>query len=197
VRGLVEAARTDRALIERLFRENCALRRENDRLARYRRLACVDALTGLSNRRGFDERIAAELSRAARTGAPLSLVYMDLDDFKLLNDGAGHLAGDRALEWVGRFLEDTIRTSDVACRIGGDEFAVILPDTDPTGAVLTMDRIRDTLAAHPAAPILPDGRPLGISQGAATCPDDGTTMAALLARADLRMFDDKAAKRAA
>lgn len=194
---MVEAARTDRALIERLFRENCALRRENERLARYRHLACLDALTGLANRRGFDERLVSELSRSDRAESQLSLVFVDLDRFKVLNDGLGHLAGDRALEWVGRFLQATIRTSDIACRIGGDEFAIILPDTDRTGAAQMIDRLRERIATDPTAPRLPDGERMGISLGSATAPDDGTTAATLLARADLRMFDDKSKKHAA
>lgn len=197
VRGLVEAARTDRGLIERLFRENCALRRENARLARYEALACQDALTQLGNRRRFDERLAAELARATRSYAPLSLLYIDLDRFKSLNDGAGHVAGDEALAWVGRFLARSIRTSDVACRIGGDEFGILLPDTDEDGAFLMADRLKSALIASPDAPRLPDGGRIELSIGTATAPEDGITADALLARADVRMFDDKARSHAA
>ncbi len=197
VRGLVEAARTDRGLIERLFRENCALRRENARLARYEALACQDALTGLGNRRHFDERLASELARATRSYAPLSLLFIDLDRFKALNDGAGHVAGDEALAWVGRFLGSTIRTSDVACRTGGDEFGILLPDTDADGATLMADRLRVALEGACDAPHLPDGTRIDLSIGTATAPEDGTTPDALLARADVRMFDDKANRDAA
>lgn len=194
---MIEAARTDRALIEQLYRENCALRRENQRLRRYESLACTDALTGLGNRRFFDERLAAELSRASRAETPLSVVFVDLDHFKSINDGAGHAAGDEALAWVGAFLQRTVRASDLACRIGGDEFGVILPDTDPDGADMMADRLRTALARALDAPILPSGARLELSIGVATTPEDGTTTAELLERADIRMFDDKAKNHAA
>ncbi len=197
VRGLVEAARTDRALVERLFQENCLLRRENARLSRYERLACVDALTGLLNRRGFDERIQAELSRSGRVYAPISLVFIDLDRYKSINDASGHLAGDSALEWMGRFLAETFRASDVACRLGGDEFAIILPDTDPAGAQMMVDRLAHALESRNDAPRLPDGSVLGWSIGASTSPDDGTGASVLFEAADRRMYEDKARRTAA
>ncbi len=193
VRGLVEASRTDRGLIERLFRENCALRRENARLQRFETLACQDALTQLGNRRHFDDRLASELARAQRSYAPLSVLFIDLDRFKSINDGAGHVAGDEALAWMGRFLAGAIRTSDVACRIGGDEFGILLPDTDAEGAELMAERLKAALDAALDAPRMPDGTRISLSIGVATAPEDGVAPATLLGRADSRMYDDKAA----
>src|SRR5438093_2229103 len=94
-----------------------------------RRLADLDALTGLHNRRFFHETLARECSRAHRYERRLSLIVFDLDDFKEVNDRIGHLAGDAALAEAAERVRDVVRTADIACRVGGDEFAVILPES--------------------------------------------------------------------
>ncbi|MBN9163199.1 MAG: diguanylate cyclase [Myxococcales bacterium] len=106
-------------------------------------LATTDALTGLANRRRFDEQIAAEVARAARTGAPLSLVFCDVDHFKRYNDRYGHQRGDACLVEVARALDGVVRRpADLAARYGGEEFALVLPDTGQEGAANLVERLR-------------------------------------------------------
>jgi two-component system cell cycle response regulator len=104
--------------------------------------AQIDALTGLRNRAYLDERLLAEEQQALRTGRPLSLVMMDLDHFKSLNDTFGHPFGDLVLQRVGDFITRAIRPYDVACRYGGEELALILPDTNLADAVTVAERVR-------------------------------------------------------
>lgn len=105
--------------------------------------AASDGLTGVSNRRHFDERLAQELQRAQREGEPVSLLLVDVDHFKRYNDTLGHLAGDECLVQIAQILQANVRRStDVVSRYGGEEFAVILPNTDPTGAWERAEAIR-------------------------------------------------------
>lgn len=104
--------------------------------------AQVDGLTGLYNRAYFDQRWREELQRANRSGQPLSLALIDLDQFKGINDTYGHSAGDEVLTALASMIQRTLRAGDIACRFGGEEFVVILPDTTPKHAALLCDRIR-------------------------------------------------------
>jgi two-component system cell cycle response regulator len=123
---------------------------ENARLfTQVRRLAIVDDLTGLSNRRYFFERLGQELRRSQRYGRPLSLVMLDIDRFKDYNDRYGHLAGDEVLRRVGEVLRRHSRDVDVPARYGGDEFGLILPETDAGAAARQAERIRNAVAQHP------------------------------------------------
>ncbi len=110
-------------------------------------LADTDGLTGCLNRRAFHDRLAVEIDRAVRHGRPLCLVVADIDDFKAVNDNFGHPIGDEALALVGRALCSELRSSDVAGRLGGDEFGVILADTALDGAETQARRIGQTLDA--------------------------------------------------
>ncbi|MGE4543761.1 MAG: diguanylate cyclase [Pedobacter sp.] len=110
------------------------------------RIALSDGLTGLFNRAYFDATISQELARCARRGLPLTLLMVDLDHFKKINDTYGHLAGDKALEAVGQVLSAMSRTSDTVCRFGGEEFAIILPETTNANAVIVAERIRKKIA---------------------------------------------------
>src|SRR5947209_3245442 len=116
-------------------------------------VARTDPLTGLLNRRGFEELIETELERSRRSGSPLSLIVGDLDHFKRLNDRHGHAAGDSALERLSLILQTAKRRIDTAARIGGEEFAVILPDSDRHAAFILAERmrreVRETFAHEP------------------------------------------------
>ncbi len=121
-------------------------------------LSLTDALTGLANRRAFDDKLAQELARAQRSESSLALLMIDVDHFKRYNDHYGHPAGDKVLKSLGQSLKETLRhPPDVAARIGGEEFAVLLPETDVTGALITAERIRHKLSAlaieHADSPI--------------------------------------------
>src|SRR3954451_4609643 len=161
------------------------LRHRNGRLiTQLEESARVDGLTGHLNRRGFEERFSQELARAKRSGERFSVVIGDLDAFKAVNDGFGHQAGDRALEAVGRCLSDGKRVSDEVARIGGEEFAAILPDTDEHGAYLFADRLRARVAD--ACRTLPGG--LTISLGVATFPQHGHEGDSLVRAADQALY---------
>ncbi len=120
-----------------------ALASHNERLVkRLASEATVDPLTGVLNRRGFDERLQVELARAIRHGSTLAVVTLDIDHFKGVNDEHGHEVGDRVLTWIGSLLETQLRASDVPARFGGEEFVILLPDTDAAGARTIADRLR-------------------------------------------------------
>lgn len=123
-------------------------------------LAGVDGLTGLANRRSFDDRLAAEWRRALRSGAPLSMLLIDIDHFKQFNDSLGHMGGDKCLSAVARTIAESLqRSGDVAARYGGEEFVVILPDTDNEGAAMVAEKIRanveERAIRHPTSKVSP------------------------------------------
>jgi diguanylate cyclase (GGDEF)-like protein len=122
-------------------------RRNEVLLARLADEARTDPLTGLLNRRGFDEHAARELAHASRAGQPIALATFDLDHFKAINDRWGHVVGDRVLVHMARVLTDESRRIDVAARLGGEEFAVLMPGSDQAGAEAFAERVRRALAA--------------------------------------------------
>lgn len=113
------------------------------------RKAQIDGLTGLWNRRHFDECLAEQIAFAARHELPLSCLLLDIDHFKMINDRYGHPFGDEVLKSVAGTLNDVIRTEDLLCRYGGEEFAVIAPSTPISGAIMLGERIRQTVASRP------------------------------------------------
>ena len=154
-----------------------------------RRLADLDALTGLRNRRYFHEALAREVGRAQRYDRRLALVLLDLDDFKAVNDRIGHLAGDAVLAEAAERVREAVRSADVACRIGGDEFGVIVPEAGVDQAQQLVVRIRRSVASRPVAQA---GR-LRFSAGIAELqPEDDAV--ALFERADEDLYRAKAVK---
>ena len=174
--------------VKDLLRENADLRHELARLEVYRALAYRDELTGLWNRRYFTERLTEELSRSRRQPKRhFSVMMIDVNDLKSINDSYGHPEGDLVLRWVAEFLERSLRTHDVLCRVGGDEFAVILPEIGAVGSAPLLTRLRMALSQAPTdAPFS-----IGLSFGIADYPDDGITCDELVRVADDEMRLDK------
>ncbi len=169
----------------KLEEANARLEEANEKLEA---LAGTDELTGLINRRGFEEHLARELDRAARRKSPLSLLLLDVDWFKNYNDEFGHLAGDEVLHRLALLLRSQARGSDIVARFGGEEFAVILPDTPGEGALVLAERFRETIEAAPWP-----GRGVTASFGISTwnpalSPRDGR---ALLNDADRALYKSK------
>lgn len=176
------------ALLAELEGWQAHLARENETLAHR---AMHDPLTGLANRALLEERLASELKLAAAADTGLALLYIDANRFKETNDRYGHAAGDRLLIEIAARLRGALRQSDLAARVGGDEFAVLVaPPAGPEEAQALAARIRATMTAPL---MLPDGEPIAISisLGAANFPRDGRDSAALLNAADRAMYADK------
>ena len=151
-----------------------------------------DSLTGLYSRRTFDEVFVREIERANRYGKELSVLFLDLDDFKQVNDTFGHLAGDEALEHVARIVMGEIRTIDIASRYGGEEIVVVLPETGKAAAFVVGERIREKVESMKL-----DYKDqiinLTISGGIATLPIDATDSKELIANADIAVYKAKEA----
>lgn len=151
--------------------------------------AATDALTGLYNRRLFEEYFERELNRVRRYGQQLSVVILDLHRLKEVNDRHGHLKGDQTLQLAASTLRKTLRASDSAFRIGGDEFALLLPETDPEQAATLCRRVRSLYESETAP--LQLGVPVTLDYGVAVHPQDGDERDALLRLADERLYQLK------
>ncbi len=155
-----------------------------------RHMAFHDTLTGLANRALFEDRLTHALERFSRRGGGLAVLFVDLDDFKTVNDSLGHAAGDELLGEVGERLRSSLRGADTAARLGGDEFAILLEDIDSTGAALgAARRVLDTL--DPPFRIANRDLTVGASVGVAPALAGGETMADLMRNADLAMYEAK------
>ncbi|MDM0005328.1 GGDEF domain-containing protein [Variovorax sp. J22G73] len=164
-------------------------RRAFDQEHRLARLSVTDTLTGARSRADFLQQAEDAAARARATAAPLTLLYLDIDHFKRLNDAHGHAAGDAVLRGMSGVLQRALRDSDVFGRLGGEEFCVLLPDQGEDGARKLADRLRGLLAAVPR----PDGQ-LTVSAGIASL-RDGESVLQTLHRADLAMLKAKEAGR--
>ncbi len=149
-----------------------------------RRLARTDSLTGLWSRQGFEDRLEHDLAISLRHSTPLTLVYIDVDDFKSINDKFGHAAGDGVLRRIAQVLRAAIRQADSAARLGGDEFALILPETNASGAKQLVGKLADQLKAAMTG----GAQGAGCSIGVVTLRQPGTSMAAIVAAADAVMY---------
>jgi diguanylate cyclase (GGDEF)-like protein len=161
------------------------------RVARAEALSVTDDLTQLYNSRYLSQVLRRETKRASRSGRPLSLLFIDLDGFKAINDTHGHLYGSRALIEAAGLIRLSARETDVVARFGGDEFALILPDTGSEGAAAVGERIRDRINAHSF--LLGDGLNihLTVSVGVATLPDVAASTEGLIQAADEAMYHVK------
>lgn len=196
--GSSQAAEINTQLVQLHEREYLiAVSRDNsERLAleaRLQRLSQLDGLTGLYNRRFFDQQLQSEWRRLRRIGAPLTLLMIDIDHFKAYNDALGHLAGDDALRKVGLILQECLqREGDVACRYGGEEFSIILANTGLEGgehlAARIHERVADLQLPHPASPLGRLSLSIGLAVGEPVSEETPTT---LVARSDQALYRAK------
>ena len=149
--------------------------------------ANTDGLTGLYNHRHFHERLEQEIARGSRFGTTFSLIMLDIDLFKAYNDIYGHLAGDEALRRIGGYISNSIRSIDLAFRYGGEEFAIILPETRLDDAYRVAERIRKTIESQTSSRVIP----ITTSVGIANWPIDGTMKEEIITQADVALYQAK------
>lgn len=182
-------------IVRARIQNHLTLKRQRDQLAN---MSMIDGLTGIANRRRFDDHIEQELRRASRNKAPLSLLLMDIDDFKAYNDTYGHARGDDCLRTVAQEIRNFLRRpSDLVARYGGEEFAVVLPDTPPEAAAMLAEKIRIGIEKlnipHKSARAADH---VTVSIGAGLCrPDEPLTKAQLIEAADKQLYASKRAGR--
>ena len=179
----------ERLGLARTMANEAAMALENARLYDdARKLADRDPLTGFYNHRFLHERLGEEIVRTQRARRSMSMLMLDVDDFKLVNDTFGHLFGDRVLRWTAELIRSTLRASDVPARYGGDEFAIILPETDGDEARRAAERILEAFRDNAFVDELRGPVPIGASIGVATFPADARTATELIAAADEALY---------
>jgi diguanylate cyclase (GGDEF)-like protein/putative nucleotidyltransferase with HDIG domain len=184
-----------RRLLARVSEQTAAVIFNSTRFEQTQHESHTDALTGLANRRSLDRQFQSGLERASRNQGAVSLIVLDLDRLKEINDTYGHEAGDRALRAVGSVLGSTVHEHDLCARFAGDEFVVLLWDTSPEHEARRVRELQNAVAAYPFEPRPGVRVSLSISAGPARFPMDGSTFEELLAAADERMYQDKAGRR--
>jgi diguanylate cyclase (GGDEF)-like protein len=179
----------DDSFVLQVFADHITTAVTNDALYQQ---ASTDTLTGLASRRYLDSRLIDEVEFARRTQTALSLVLIDLDDFKWLNDTHGHQAGDEILRQVGQILRRSVRKFDICGRYGGEEFLLALPETDTPGARVVAENVRERVASEPfldaESPAL-----VTVSLGVATFPHHAPDLHALIGAADAALYRAKRA----
>jgi diguanylate cyclase (GGDEF)-like protein len=185
----LSAAMISNSLSEQIQKSLSNLHRQADQMSK---LAHTDPLTGLSNRRHLFEQLENEFARAQRYRRPFCLLYIDMDGFKAINDQFGHLFGDEILRGSARSMQAVLRATDLIARIGGDEFAVLLPETDLVGAEHVAEKLRKSLAAYGSqlSPSLPS---LTLSVGVGQIGEEDDAIEDILARADKAQYLAKSA----
>lgn len=159
-------------------------------------IANRDALTGLANRRRLEMELERNISFSKRTGQPLAVIMMDLDNFKICNDTAGHLVGDNILRAVASTLRSRVRVTDLVVRWGGDEFCILVPATQPQGAIAAAESLVDAVKEATSAVALPEPlAPPTASAGVACFPEDGEDPHTLILNADAALYQVKATGR--
>lgn len=155
-------------------------------------ISYTDGMTKLHNYRYFEYRLMEEISRSSRNRTGLSLIILDVDNFKNFNDTLGHPAGDDLLRQLARILKETVRDNDIVCRYGGEEFAVILPGVEKDGALILAERLRSRVEKErfPGEEVQPNGK-LTISLGLATLPQDAVNKEDLIRRSDKALYAAK------
>ena len=188
----LSAALISNSLSKQIQKSLANLHRQADQMAK---LAHTDPLTGLSNRRHLFEQLESEFARAQRYRRPFCLLYIDMDGFKAVNDQFGHLFGDEILRGSARAMQAVLRATDLLARIGGDEFAVLLPETDIEGAEHVAVKLRKSLAAYcgQLSPSLPS---LTLSVGVGQISEEDDAIEDILARADKAQYLAKSAGKA-
>jgi diguanylate cyclase (GGDEF)-like protein len=162
------------------------VKRQTRTIEAVQRTAATDPLTGILNRRGFDEAVERELARARRYGRPLALAYLDVRGLKAVNDTDGHLVGDELIKQVAGLLRDSARAGDLVGRLGGDEFGLVLAEQSADSAAIVQARLRAQLPARRAA--IGTDQPWDLTIGTAAYPDDGESLPTLLSVADRRLY---------
>jgi diguanylate cyclase (GGDEF)-like protein len=183
--ALIKQAHLIVGIDDDLFEKLSELKKENNHL---RSLTLTDPLTGLYNTRFFNMQLEIEIARTRRTGQPSSLMMIDLDNFKLLNDTMGHIQGNRFLLKASTTLREGLRPTDIVCRYGGDEFSVIMPATDLFDAVRIANRLQQTLATIPLKKLLPISASIGVAEYSAASRGGGDQF---VHQADMALYKAK------
>ena len=185
-----------RRVLGRVSEQAAAVIHNSTRYEQTRHESQTDALTALPNRRSVERQMRAGLSRAVSAHSSASLVMLDLDKLKEINDTYGHEAGDRALRAIGHVLRSIVRETDLCARFGGDEFVIVLWDCSPDHEAQRVAEVQKAVSAYPFEPRPGVHVPLSISAGCARFPGDGMTLDEIVVAADVRMYQDKASRRA-
>lgn len=187
IEGMQASSENYRAQLDSARR---TIQEQQERIRRSEAAAKVDFLTRLANRRAFEQRLSEELERVRRYGGTFSLILMDIDEFKKVNDEFGHPAGDRVLKFIAGVLNEKVRTTDFVSRYGGEEFAVLLPETSVDRALVVAEKIRKTLQnsslLHGKTKIK-----VTVSAGVGGVKPDGESLADLVARVDAALYQAK------
>ncbi|MBI4652532.1 diguanylate cyclase [Candidatus Desantisbacteria bacterium] len=178
---------TIRIILNKAIERQTLLKERN----KFLELSRIDGLTEIFNQRHFNEILSVELNRSGRFKHHLSLLLIDIDDFKLINDSYGHLTGDKILKKFSKILLENVRTIDFVCRYGGDEFAIVLPETSKEGAYNLSRRLRGSISKNNFDVVKEKGINFQSCIGISTFPQDGKTKEELFEKADRALYDAK------